>query len=388
VVKANLKKCDRAALGFEGPMAHSGRDDAPRKGQRILGIDMARSLAILFMVIENYKNAMEAHGDGPRWLVWFFSHMEGRAAPAFVTIMGAGLALLANKALESGDSALRRNSTSLIIKRGVFLVVLGIFNYQVWPGDILHFYGFYMVLCALLVFRPSWTSLAAAAVVIVVAYILNQVFDNKIGWENGYIWYNGYLTPGGFVRNTFLNGYHPVFPWTAYALVGMWLARQPIFEKEGRHRYLLIFIPITLLFEFALTFPGFLRFFRHPDTGMAFADSMLRLLTVKPHLLIMLARQLVAISAILVCLELADRFRTSRIIEALAATGRMSLTHYLAHTTLVLGPMLVWDVLQQSRMTSFLLSCGFFAAAVTFSVLYSRRYTRGPLEALMRRVTG
>lgn len=383
-----MEKGYRAALDFEGPMVHSGLEAAQRKGHRILGIDMARSLAILFMVIENYKNAMEAHGEGPRWLVWFFSRIEGRAAPAFVTIMGAGLALLAHKTLESGDSALRRNSTLLIIKRGVFLVVLGIFNYQVWPGDILHFYGFYMVLCALFLFRPSWTSLAAAALVMIVAYFINQVFDNKIGWENGHIWYNGYLTPGGFVRNTFLNGYHPVFPWTAYALVGMWLARQPIFEKEGRRRYLLIFIPITLLFEFAITFPGFLRFFRHPDTGVAFADGMLRLLTVKPNLLIMSARQLVAISAILVCLELSDRFRTSRIIEALATTGRMPLTHYLAHTSLVLGPMLALDVLQQDRMTSFLISCGFFAAAVTFSVLYSRRYTLGPLEALMRRVTG
>ncbi len=386
--QANLEKRHSAASNAEGPAAHSSPDEAPRKGQRILGIDMARSLAILFMVIENYKNAMEAHGDGPRWLVWFFSHIEGRAAPAFVTIMGAGLALLAHKALESGDSAFQRNSTSLIMKRGVFLLVLGVFNYQVWPGDILHFYGFYMILCSLFLFRPPWTSLAAAAVVLVVAYFANRIFDSRIGWENGHIWYNGYLTPGGFVRNTFLNGYHPIFPWTAYALVGMWFARQPIFEEKGRRRYLLVIIPVTLLLEFAMTFPGFLSFFRHPDTGVAFADGMLRLLAVRPHLLVMLARQLVAVSVILVCLELADRFRRSRIIDALATTGRMSLTHYLAHTTLVLGPMLALDILQQSRMTSFLISCGFFAAAVTFSVLYSRRHTLGPLEALMRRVTG
>ena len=367
---------------------HSGLDDAPRRGHRILGIDMARSLAIFLMIIENYKNAMEAHGDKPGWLVWFFSHIEGRAAPAFVTIMGAGLVLLAHKALESGDSALRRDSTSRVIKRGVFIVVLGVFNYQIWPGDILHFYGFYMALCALFLFRPSWTPLAGAAAVMIVAYIVNQAFDARIGWENGHIWYNGYLTPRGFIRNTFLNGYHPVFPWTAYALVGMWLARRPIFDKEGRRRYLLIFIPITLLLEFAMSFPGFLRLFRDPGTGVAFIDGILRLLVTRPSLLVMLARQLAAISVILVCLELADRFQGSRIIGALSATGRMSLTHYLAHTLLVLGPMFLLGVLQQSRMTSFLMSCGFFAAAVTFSVVYSRRFKLGPLEALMRRITG
>jgi len=363
-------------------------DSTPRKGHRILGIDMARSFAIFFMVIENYKNAMEAHDDGPGWLVWFFTCMEGRAAPTFVTIMGVGLVLLAQKALQSGDSALRRDSKSRIIKRGVFLVVLGVLNYQIWPGDILHFYGFYMALCALFLFRPSWTPLAGVAAVMIVAYIINHAFDSGIGWENGHIWYNGYLTPRGFIRNTFLNGYHPVFPWTAYALVGMWLARRPIFESEERRRYLFIFIPITLLFEFAMGFPRFVDFLRDPETGVALVDGTLGLLAMRSGVLIMVARQLVAISAILVCLELADRFRTSRIIETLATTGRMSLTHYLAHTLLVLGPMYLLGVLQQSRMTSFLMSCGFFAAAVTFSVIYSRRFKLGPLEALMRHIAG
>jgi len=363
-------------------------ENAPKRGHRIIGVDMARALAIFLMVIENYKNAMQAHGDGPGWLKWCFLHIEGRAAPAFVTLMGMGLALLAHKALDSHESAPRLDTMSRVIKRGLFLVTLGVVHYQMWPGDILHFYGFYMALCALLLFRPSWTPLAAAGGVMLVAYMLNRVFDSRIGWENGYIWYNGYLTPSGFVRNTFLNGYHPVFPWTAYALVGMWLAQRPIFDKPVRQRYLVVFLPVTLLLEFAISYPAFLQFFRHPGTGVALVDGFLPLLMAQPRLLIMVARQLVAISAILVCLELADRFRTSRIIEALASTGRMSLTHYLAHTFLVLGPMFLLGVLQQNRTTSFLIACGFFAAAVTFSVLYSRKHKLGPLEALMRHVAG
>ena len=366
----------------------SDLDYAPKKGHRILGIDMARSIAIFCMVIENYKNAMEVHGDGPGWLVWFFARIQGRAAPAFVTLMGMGLALLAHRALESDDSAFKRASTSRVLKRGLFLVALGVLNYQIWPGDILHFYGFYMALCALFLFRPSWTPLVGAAVVMIVAYIINQAFDYRIGWEDGHLWYNGYLTPSGFVRNTFLNGYHPVFPWTAYALVGMWLARRSIFDSEGRRRYLLIVVPITVLVEFTMSSRGFPKMLHNPDTGVAFVDGVLRLLAARPRPLMMLARQLVAVSAILVSLELADRFRTSRIIEALAATGRMSLTHYLAHTLLVVAPMFLLGVLQQDRMSSFLLACGFFAAAVTFSTIYSKRFKLGPLEALMRRIAG
>jgi uncharacterized membrane protein YeiB len=53
-----------------------------------------------------------------------------------------------------------------------------------------------------------------------------------------------------------------------------------------------------------------------------------------------------------------------------------------------LAPMFLLGVLQQSRMSSFLISCGFFGAAVTFSIFYSKRFKLGPLEALMRRIAG
>jgi uncharacterized protein len=369
--------------------AHCQLEEVPKKGHRLLGIDMARSIAIFLMVIENYTNAMEAYNNSPGWLVWFYKHMEGRAAPAFVTIMGAGLVLLAHKVRESGDAAFKRDTTLVVVKRGLFLLVLGVFNYQIWPGDILHFYGFYMAICALLLFTPSWTTLAGAAVVMVISYVINQTFDARIGWEYGeHIWYNGYLTPRGFVRNTFLNGYHPIFPWTAYAMLGMWLAHQPIFDRTGRRRYLLVFLPITVLLEWAMSYPGLMEIIYYPYTGVAFVDTVVRVVLSRPDALRMLARVLVAISLVLVCLELADRFQKSRVIAALAATGRMSLTHYLAHTCLVLGPMLYWGVLHQTRLVSFLIACGFFAAAITFSMLYSKRYKLGPLEAVMRGIAG
>jgi uncharacterized protein len=321
-------------------------------------------------------------------LVWFFKHIEGRAAPAFVTIMGAGLVLLAHKVQESGDEGFKRDTTMVVVKRGLFLFVLGVLNYQIWPGDILHFYGFYMVICALLLFTPVWTTLAGAAAVMAIAYIINQTFDVRIGWENSHLWYNGYLTPSGFVRSTFLNGYHPIFPWTAYAMVGMWLAHRPIFDRAGRRRYLLVFLPLTVLLECVMSYPGFLQMLHYPNTGVALVDAVLRVVLSRPDALRMLARVLVAICTILVCLDLTDQFQKSRIIAALAATGRMSLTHYLAHTLLVLGPMFLLGVLQQTRMTSFIIACGFFAAAVTFSIFYSKRFKLEPLEAVMRGIAG
>ena len=363
--------------------------DAPRKGHRILGIDMARALAILFMVIENYGNSMGAFDGGSGWLYWFFMFITRYAAPGFVTIMGMGLVLLTHEAMESGDSALRREKRWTILKRGLFIVVLGVFNYKIWPGDILHFYGFYMALCVLFLFRPSWTMLAGAAMVMILTSAIVPFVDLKAGWENGHIWYTDYYTLHGFMRNTFINGFHPVFPWTAYALCGMWLARQPIFDRNARRRYLLTFIPLALLFKIIMTI-----IWSHLNlNGVFYGDVptvewIWRVVVAHPWPLSVLTQQLFAIALILVCLELADRFQNSHIISALATTGRHSLTHYLAHTLLVLGPMYLCGMLHQNLVTAFLISLVFFGAAVTFSIFWSKRYTLGPLEAVMRRITG
>ncbi len=370
-------------------MREAGLDHTPAKSRRIIGIDLARAIAIFGMVIVNYKNAMSARGGLPDWLIWCLDCFESRSSVTFVTLAGMGLVLLSHKARESGDSALKRASTMRILKRAVFLTVVGALHFQIWPGDILHFYGFYMVMAALLLFVPSWTPLVGAAVVIVATFLLNETFDRSIGWEHGHRWYNGYLTPAGFVRNTFLNGYHPVFHWAAYCMVGVWLARRKIFDRNRRLIYLIICIPLAVLLEFITSYRPIVMMLWRPDTGSDLLDTIFHLLTTRPFLLDMLTRQLIAISVILVSLELGDRFRNSRIIGALATTGRMALTHYLGHTVLVLGPLFLLGMLEgHTRMFSLLLACGYLTVAVTFSVLYAKRFKQGPLEALMRRICG
>jgi uncharacterized protein len=102
----------------------------------------------------------------------------------------------------------------------------------------------------------------------------------------------------------------------------------------------------------------------------------------------MAARSATAISVILISLMIAQRWRESCVVRALASTGRIALTHYLAHTTLVLGPMFLLGYLDgaHTRMFSVWMSLAFFACAVTFSVLWSKRYNQGPLEYIMRRM--
>ena len=45
--------------------------------------------------------------------------------------------------------------------------------------------------------------------------------------------YAGFWTPWGMIRHLFFNSFHPVFPWTAFLLAGMWLGWQDsAFQKR------------------------------------------------------------------------------------------------------------------------------------------------------------
>lgn len=51
--------------------------------KRIIGYDLARSLAIFGMIIVNFKIVMGAQDQGPGWLVNLIGLLDGRAAATF-----------------------------------------------------------------------------------------------------------------------------------------------------------------------------------------------------------------------------------------------------------------------------------------------------------------
>lgn len=64
------------------------------KGSRLEGLDLARYLAFVGMVIVNFKIAMGAENE--QGVVGFLtSALEGRAAATFVVLAGIGLGLAA-----------------------------------------------------------------------------------------------------------------------------------------------------------------------------------------------------------------------------------------------------------------------------------------------------
>ena len=104
--------------------------------------------------------------------------MAGRR---FVVLAGAGISLMTQKArLDHDAPALATNRTRLL-KRALFLFVVGLCYTPLWPADILHFYGIYIAVGALAL-AASNRRLWGLAVAFMSAFVLMLlVLDYEIG---------------------------------------------------------------------------------------------------------------------------------------------------------------------------------------------------------------
>jgi uncharacterized protein len=69
--------------------------------QRIIGLDVARALAVIGMIIVNFKVVLGQ--DGQTWVKYFASIFDGKAAATFVVLAGVGLALMTDSAINHRD---------------------------------------------------------------------------------------------------------------------------------------------------------------------------------------------------------------------------------------------------------------------------------------------
>ena len=204
--------------------------------KRVIGYDLARALAIFGMVVVNFKIVMGAEQNGPTWLVDFIGLLDGRAAATFVVLAGAGLSLLAQKGRTMRDDDRLAQDRRTLLKRALFLFIVGLLYTPIWPADILHFYGVYIAIAAFLLATPArqiW-SYSGALVLVFVVLFFNLNYDQ--GWDWKTLEYDGFWTPLGMVRHLFYNGFHPVIPWLAFLFVGNVLGRQDMGDPAIRRR--------------------------------------------------------------------------------------------------------------------------------------------------------
>ncbi|UCF80957.1 MAG: DUF418 domain-containing protein [Acidobacteriota bacterium] len=355
---------------------------------RIAGYDLARALAIMGMVVAHFRWVMDAYGVGPAWLAWLADRIDGRAAATFVVLAGVGISLMSRRAREAGDVQAMLQTRNRLLRRALFLFVVGYAYATVWQADILHCYGVYMAVGAFLLAASGRALWRIAAVLVAVYLPLMGLFNYESGWEWESMFYHGFWTPKGLLMNLFYNGFTPVIPWLAFLLVGMWLGRQDLFDPVVRKRILVRAASVALATEAVSSFLVHRLTAGATEMEKIYIEVMVGTWSMPPLPLYMLAGGGTAVTVITLCVAFARSHPSSKLLSPMVATGQLALTLYIGHVFIGVSTLNALGLLGKQSLPFALASAAVFCAcAVLFAYAWRQRYEKGPLEWFMRKVT-
>lgn len=357
--------------------------------RRIIGFDLARAYAIFGMYVVNFNFSFGSVMNPNDPIGHFLNIFTGNSTAIFIICAGMGLSLMSNK--EHLTVQEKAELKSKVIKRSWFLFVLGLLLFNWWSGDILHFYGGYMHIAALLLFVPKrlyiWMGISA----IIIFHLLMLFIPIETGWDFTTFRYTDFWTPKGFLRNTLFNGWNSIFPWFSYFLLGMWLGRLNWQDNIVKRNIFFTGLIMFLLIQ-ALRLLVKEQYFNQFWSDYIMAEYLPAFL---PFIMVTMGFALMVIPFLM---YIGERFSNNKMVLALQKTGQMTLSHYVLH--LILGMIILANLtgkqytglLEDEIPTSaaYILSYSilFYIFSVFFSILWRKRYENGPLELLMRKISG
>jgi uncharacterized membrane protein YeiB len=357
----------------------SGNEEVHHGRERLIGLDAARYFAFVGMVLVNFDVVMSislgvpSNGEFANHLI---GQLQGRASATFVVLAGIGLGLSGFKR--------ERQTVKITIKRAIFLLILGLLNMSIFEGDILHYYAFYFFFGAFLLPCSNRVLVETVALLNIAFLVMMLSIDYESGWNFEELTYSGFWTIDGFIRNLFFNGFHPVFPWLGFFLLGIVLSRTLLQDRQVQIK-LIIWGVAAVVFSEIVSF--ILSGYVIPaDSEMQFlvtTDSM------PPMPLYFIAASGAALLVIGSCLLLSERFRETRMFSLISPAGRQTLTLYILHIVVGMGFI---DALgltgRQTSSQAFVAAILFCVLATIFAFIWSKWFGRGLAESLMRKLTG
>jgi uncharacterized membrane protein YeiB len=366
----------------------SEQSNKMEKKQRIIGFDLARAYAVLGMYIVNFNTVFGSFTDKST-LGQFLGLFNGNSSTTFVILAGMGIALMTNRS----DYSLAEKSKlkKVISRRSWFLFVIGLLLYIWWPADILHYYGGYMHLAILILFVPPKYYWWAAGVAIIIFHVLFAIIPYETGWNFKTLEYTDFWTINGFLRNTLYNGWNSIFPWVAYFFAGMWLGRLEWSGFKIQRNVFLIGLSLLVFINASQMY-----------ATQAITDTNLLLYItadyIPPFLPFMLSTFGFALMLISTFMFIGSKFEHHKYAKLFAATGQMTLTHYISHLTI---GMMIFSLLTSKNYVGYLsqnaptsplfillFAVFYFILSCLFSKLWTLKFKNGPVETLMRKISG
>ena len=345
--------------------------------ERLIGLDIARYLAFVGMVLVNFDIVM-SYGvqSNEGFFNEFIGQLQGRASATFVVLAGIGLGL----------SSFKKESQTVntIVKRSIFLLILGLLNMTIFEGDILHYYAFYFLFGVFLLPFGNRALILVIGILNLVFFSMMLFIDYESGWNFDELTYSGFWTIDGFTRNLFFNGFHPVFPWLGFFLLGMLMSRVLLKKRQVQIKMIswgLIAIIFSEIMSFIIS--GY----------VIPADSELQFLfmtdSMPPMPLYFLAASGSALLIIGLCLLVSEKVRESKIYSLIAPAGTQTLTLYVLHIIVGLGFIdAIGFTGTQTSSQAFVAAIIFCILGTIFAFTWSKWFRRGIFESLMRKLTG
>ncbi len=357
------------------------------KVNRIEGLDLARAFAIIGMIIVNFKVAFNAI-LGNTTLIKVTDFFDGKAAALFIILAGVGISLMTNRARINRNNEKLKLLKSKLLKRALFLFVIGIAYMPLWNADILHYYGFY-ILFAVIMINASNRMLWLTSIALILIYpVLIFTFNYEAGWDWKVLEYIDFWTIKGFFRNLIFNGFHPLIPWLAFLLIGMWLGRLDLNNEKIRKKLalnsLIIFITAQITSIILVSYFSELPGWNYEDAFAIFGTS-----PMPPMPFYFIVGTSFGIIVTILSIYLAEWFAEKTWMIALIKTGRIALSMYFAHVILGMGSIMIFtgEYVTWNILYSLIHALSFCVLTVLFASYWLEKKQHGPLEWIMRKVS-
>ncbi|MGF1661285.1 MAG: DUF418 domain-containing protein [Kineosporiaceae bacterium] len=348
------------------------RRSTARRGEggrrRLPGLDAARGLALAGMIVINVGPT-----EATSLLHRLYLLPYGRASVLFVVIAGIGMGYLLGRA-----AGTRAGRWRLLAWRAGLLVAGGM-TLQALTDDIgviLALYGILFLLAPLADRLSDRGLVIAAGAMLVAGPVLVITYDLVTGQGSGG---NAPVSPGDppgqLALGLLFAGRYPLVTWVVPFLVGLRLARVDLSVPVTQRR--------LVLWGTVAAVGGLLASeASRAVLGPAADQGFPRLLTGVAHgqMPLWLVSSVGGAVAVVALVTRLGQVRP-RLLEPLAACGRLSLTIYVTHVVVLVAvtPPGGFPVLQGVAVSAVMV-----AAAVAFGLLWRRVGGPGPLERVMR----
>lgn len=355
------------------PARAEGRDTARPAGGtggRIVGVDVARAVAIAGMVMVHFTmTAPSGAGGGAAALP---DGPNGRASLLFVLVAGVGVSLL-----DRGRSPSRRRTRQRLVWRALVLLPLGLAMQELGHGVsvILADFALVFVLAAAVVSWSDRRLLAAAGIAVVAGpAVFVLVATLAPGAVTGVA---PALTdpPGQILVGLLVGGVYPFVANAGALLLGMWIGRLDLTDARVQGRTLAVGAVVALATMWAGAVLAAVTPASAPDWWVLAVDP-------EPHsqsFLWMWQAAAAACATLAVCLVVGQW--APRATRPLVALGQFAFTVYVAHILLMAAAP---EAVRADEVAGAGLRVAAFMVLATLAAMaWLAVFRRGPLEFLL-----